>query len=175
MSNNKRQIPFQDLQCATVLASLSDSIANCSANHTTHTTDINKFITLATQCLNKHTSLWKMNWTGYSTDRAGGICDLVTAIEWPMHHVIPFDLIPQLQKLLRKLNVCDNIDFNFDSSTNTLTFRCELLLLPQSPPPSSWLMSNSLNDTLWASSMVTCEGCGHQWDGNAQCMCSTII
>jgi len=163
-SQKRRCIAEEDLECAVVLTSLGQSIENTYRSANRKFT--NEFVVLATERLNTHTALWKMNWSGHLNEHDE--CYLTTKIEWPMHHAIPFDLVPQLQKLLRKFDVYDEIDFSFDSTTNTLVFHCQ-----KSVKPESWLTS-SFSSRVNTQQLVTCEGCGHQWDGNAQCMCGDL-
>lgn len=118
-----------------------------------------KFVAYVTTKLNEYTYMWKTNW-GCGVCSDDNVIVFYTTIEWPMEHVIPFDLIPEIQQFIKRLSYSErmkchlinqiNIDYNRTERTLSFTCDCAFGLLD----------------------MTKCGNCGNCWDGHAQCMCT---
>lgn len=120
--------------------------------------------------LNEYTQVWNNQWeVEMFSDRKGDDETRVsqysnkmvfyTTIVWPMEHVIPLDLIPQIQQFIQRLswnqrfecNMINRIDIDYNRTNRKLSFACDCAF-----------------ELL---EMSRCENCGNCWDGHAQCMC----
>jgi hypothetical protein len=131
-------------------------LRNNPIKKTTEKNNLEKFIKVTKMYLNSYTKHWDMNWEE-KVDNNMNKVSFHSYLKWPMHHILPFDLIPNLTKLIKKLGGVQVKKVKFkktptrDTKIDILIFKCHC----------------AFDDEFY----VKCENCGNIWDGNAQCMC----
>lgn len=150
----------EDQQCVEQLLKLK----KCNATDDP-VTSCQNYLHRVLKALNEYTKQWELSWTCDSMcmfDNAYNEKDDITFsthVKWPMEHVMPLDLVPEVQKLLRRMswnerfkcNMVEKIEIDYNRDTRMLSFSC--------------------NCAFGLLELVKCENCGNCWDGNAQCMC----